>query len=521
LTNSGDSPRSRRLSGIAHASIVCALLGALVFLSAFWCFQHGYILYYGDAQAHLNISRSIVDSRTPGYDQLGTVWLPMLHVVCLPFVINDALWSSGLAGAIPVAICFVVAGLCLYLVARDFYQSSIAAAVVLACFALNPNILYLASIPMTEVVFLAGLMLMLLALFRFRTTQRKRFVLLSVAAVLSMSLTRYDGWFLIPFVSLGFGLFATNRRWPTLIVFMLIASIAPLYWIAHNWWETGRALDFYNGPYSPIAIQGSNPYPGYHDWKRAFLYYSAAAELCAGWPLLLLGCVGIVCAAVKKVFTPLLFLLLTPVFYIWSIHSSGATPIHVPQLWPFTYYNTRYGIAVVPLAAFAVGAIAFALPVRLKWLAFVLPLLSVAIWILHPSPENWICWKESQVNSVARRAWTTASADFFRANYHSGDGTLARFSDLTGIFCRARIPLAETLHEGNGPAWFAATSRPDLFHPNLWVVAQQGDLVAKAMNRTVNAPYRIVNKIAVKDAPVIDMYRRGTETRPISDQEER
>ncbi|MGI8961729.1 MAG: ArnT family glycosyltransferase [Bryobacteraceae bacterium] len=511
LTNSGDSPHSSRPSAIAEAAVVIALLCALVCSSALWCFHRGYLLYYGDAQAHLNISRSIIDSRTPGYDQIGTVWLPLLHVICLPFVRNDSLWSSGLAGTIPVAVCFVVAGVCFYLAARDIYQSSIAASVVVACFAVNPNTLYLASIPMTEVVFLAGLAVMLLALFRFRRTQERRFVWLGIAAVWSMSLTRYDGWFLIPFASLGFALFSRNRRWLTLILFGLIASFAPLYWTAHNWWETGHALDFYNGPYSPIAIQGSKPYSGYHDWKLALLYYSAAAELCAGWPLLLLGCIGAACAAAKKVITPLLFLLLTPAFYVWSIHSSGATPIHVPQLWPFTYYNTRYGIAVVPLAAFAAGAIVLALPVRLRRYAFMVPLLSVAIWMLRPSPESWICWKESQVNSIARRAWTKASADFLFANYHRGDGALARFGDLTGIFCRARIPLAETLHEGNGPAWFAATSRPDLFHPEDWAIAQQGDSVFDAVNARTNAPYRMNHEIQVKDAPVIEIYKRSTE----------
>ena len=81
----------------------------------FWLYLQGYILYYGDAQAHLNISRSIIDSRTPGYEQIGTVWLPALHLICLPFVRNDWLWSTGLAGTIPVAICFVIAGTCFYL----------------------------------------------------------------------------------------------------------------------------------------------------------------------------------------------------------------------------------------------------------------------------------------------------------------------------------------------------------------------------------------------------------------------
>jgi hypothetical protein len=203
-------------------------------------------------------------------------------------------------------------------------------------------------------------------------------------------------------------------------------------------------------------------------------------------------------------------------FYVWSIHSSGATPIHVPLLWPFTYYNTRYGIAVVPLAAFAAGTIVFALPAGLRRYAFVLPLLSAAIWIVRPSPQNWICWKESQVNSVSRRAWTSASVDFFRARYQTGQGILtpASSGDLAGIFCRTRIPLAETLHQGNGPAWVAATSRPDLFHPALWAVAQQGDVVATAINRSVNSPYRITHKIQVSGAPAVEIYRRDIETSP-------
>lgn len=510
MTNSGDLLRSSHPSGIAQTAVVVVLLSAVISLATLWCFHYGYILYYGDAQAHLNISRSVIDSRTPGYDQIGTVWLPLLHVICLPFVMNNSLWSSGLAGTIPVAVCFVVAGLCFHLAARDIYQNSVAASVVVACFALNPNVLYLASIPMTEVVFLAGLATLLFAMFRFRNTQKTRFVCLGILSVCTMSLTRYDGWFFIPFASLGFARFARKRRWLTLFLFGTMASCAPLYWIAHNWWETGHPLDFYSGPYSPMAIQGSKPYPGYHDWKLAVLYYSAAAELCAGWPLLLLGCAGLACAVAKKLFTPLFFLLLTPVFYIWSIHSSGATPIHVPQLWPFTYYNTRYGIAVVPLAAFAAGAIVLALPAAFRRFAFFLPLLSLAVWSARPSPENWICWKESQVNSVARRAWTTASSDFLRAKYRPGDGVLARFSDVTGIFCRARIPLAETLHEGNGPAWFAATSRPDLFHPEYWAIAQQGDPLSAALNRAEAAPYRVNHQIRVNDAPAIEIYKRAT-----------
>ena len=70
-------------------------------------YAHGWLLYYGDAEAHLNIARRMLDSQTPGYDQFGTPWLPVPHLLMLPFVRRDAWWRSGLAGAIPSALCFV------------------------------------------------------------------------------------------------------------------------------------------------------------------------------------------------------------------------------------------------------------------------------------------------------------------------------------------------------------------------------------------------------------------------------
>ncbi|MGA8027281.1 MAG: glycosyltransferase family 39 protein [Bryobacteraceae bacterium] len=508
MTNSEDSPRSNHARGWGEPALVLAALCVVVTLAAVWFFRHDYILYYGDAQSHLNLSRSIIDSRTPGYDQLGTVWLPVLHVLCLPLVGNDWLWSTGLAGAIPVALCFVVAGMGFYLVARDVYESSIAAVVAVSCLALNPNVLYLASIPMTEVVFLAGLAVLMFAIFRFRRTQNRALILLGIVASCSMSLTRYDGWFLIPFAGVYFAWFARDHRWTVLIAFGLLASLAPLYWMAHNWWETSNALDFYNGPYSASAIQGDRPYPGYHDWKLAAGYYGKAGQLCSGWCLILIGAAGVVCGAVKKALAPIAFLFLTPVFYIWSIHSSK-TPIHLPQLASQGYYNSRYGIAVVVLAAFAAGAIVRVVSPRWKKFALVLPLFSVAPWILHPSQENWICWKESEVNSVSRRAWTQAGADFLAANYRPRQGILtpSASGDVAGIFCRARIPLRETLNVGNGPAWLATTSRPDLVHQEAWGIAQAGDFLSIALKR--RPAYRMNIEVSIKDAPTLEIYERS------------
>ncbi len=370
-----------------QALLVSIALLVLIACFAAWCFHSGYTLYWGDAQSHLNLSRSIIDSRTPGYDQLGTVWLPMLHVICLPFVANDLLWSTGLAGAIPTALCFIIAGLFFYLAARDAFGSGLAAAIAVSCFALNPNVLYLASIPMTEMVFFACLAVLLFALFRFAKTRKAKLIVLGVCASWFLSLTRYDGWFLIPFAAFTFAIFARRKRLIVFLVFSCAAILAPAYWIAHNWWEAGNALDFYNGPYSASAIQGKHSYPGYHDWPAAMGYYAMAGQLCCGPALALLGLIGVFCATRKKVLAPILFLSLTPAFYIWSVHSSQ-TPVRVPQLWPHDYYNTRYGIAVVVLAAFGAGAIVLALPPRWKRLAALLPLLSIMPWLIHPASRQ-------------------------------------------------------------------------------------------------------------------------------------
>jgi hypothetical protein len=333
---------------------------------------------------------------------------------------------------------------------------------------------------------------------------------LIVLASWSLSLTRYDGWFLIPFIGVWlFGL-AQHRRLSVFVVFGAAASLAPLYWMAHNWWETGRALDFYNGPYSAIAIQKHQSYPGYHDWPAAIHYYFKAGELFSGFGLTLAGIVGAVAAYSRQALKPVLFLSLTPLFYIWSMHSSGGTPIYVPPLWPFTYYNSRYGIAVAVLCAFAAGAIVLALPKRWKSSSILIPLVAVAPWLLSPSREHWICWKESQVNSVDRRAWTNAAVKFFRANYEKGQGILTSVGDVTGIYRRAGIHLSETLNIGNGPAWFLATSRPDLYHPKIWAVAQVGDGLSTSLTRHA-APYSQVRLIRTsKFSPDLQILRRST-----------
>jgi len=49
-------------------------------------FQQGLTLSYNDARSHLNVARRVVDSLQPGAAQIGSVWLPLYHVLEIPFV---------------------------------------------------------------------------------------------------------------------------------------------------------------------------------------------------------------------------------------------------------------------------------------------------------------------------------------------------------------------------------------------------------------------------------------------------
>jgi hypothetical protein len=475
---------------------------AAVSASAVWfCAARGYTLYYGDAEAHLNIARRIFDSRTPGPDQLGTAWLPLPHILMLPVAGFDPLWRSGLAGAIPSAAAYIAGGAFLFAAVRRLFGTAPAAAATAVC-GLNPNLLYLQSTPMNEPLQFGCLMALLYCTIRSAQTGSVWFAAAGGIAAAAGTLTRYESWFVLPFVTLYLA-FAVNRS--AAAVFAVIAAAGPLSWMAHNRWWFSDALEFYWGPYSARAIQGNVDYPGKNDWLQALLYYRTAARLCTGPALYWLGGLGVLAALFRRAWWPVVLLSLPCVFYVWGMHSAG-NPIFVPELWPNSYYNTRYAIPCLALASFGIAALAALAPQRMRAGAAVLLVLAASTsWLAAP-----IVWKEGQVNSESRRAWTREAAAYIAPRYRSGAGLFTSFGDLTGIYRTAGIPLRETLTGDNGPHWLGATARPDLFLWEEWAVAMGGDRVQRAINRAgrMGPYYTLARRIAVKNAPVIEIYRR-------------
>ena len=153
-----------------------ALVSAVLTLAALaFCSQHQLLLLYGDAVSHLHIARRLFDSRTPGFRQLGSVWLPLPHLLLVPFVQKMSWWQSGVAAALPSMACYVAACVGLYRLALCFVRHSMAWLAV-AFFALNPGLLYFSTTAMTEPLFLAEMIwaALLIALVRAAIASRRR-----------------------------------------------------------------------------------------------------------------------------------------------------------------------------------------------------------------------------------------------------------------------------------------------------------------------------------------------------------
>src|SRR5881397_1651391 len=98
----------RILSWDRQTVLVAGFAACLSVASFLYYLRHGDLLLYGDAVAHINIARRVFDSRTPGPLQLGTVWLPLPHLLMLPFIASRWMWRTGIGGSIPSLFAYVL-----------------------------------------------------------------------------------------------------------------------------------------------------------------------------------------------------------------------------------------------------------------------------------------------------------------------------------------------------------------------------------------------------------------------------
>jgi hypothetical protein len=364
------------------------VLIALTSLFAFlYYFHHNQILLYGDAEGHINIARRVFDSRSPGPLQLGTVWLPLPHLLLMPFLISDWAWRTAVGGSIPSMIAYGFSAIGIFRLVRASSSKKFAAWFAVLIFAGNPSLIYLQATAMTEPVYLALFVWAVLYLAEFAQAvsaadwpAARRSLSWCGLVLAGCTMTRYDGWIAMAVAALAVLVIAFRARnapdaaslkKPVLRLF-LVGAAGPVLWLAYNTAVYRNPLEFANGPYSAKAIEHrivQASHPGTDDPWLAGLYFMRAAEMNlaastgAAKLWLLLAALGTLLTRRRPNAWPLLLLWIPLPFYALSIAYSGV-PVFVPDWWPFGVYNLRYGLQLLPaVAVFSAVALDSALTV--------------------------------------------------------------------------------------------------------------------------------------------------------------
>ncbi|MGA8763725.1 MAG: hypothetical protein WB562_12740 [Candidatus Sulfotelmatobacter sp.] len=507
-------------------------------VSFLYYYRRGDVLLYGDAVAHINIARRVFDSKTPGLLQLGTVWLPLPHLLILPLVISDSFWQNGAGGSLPSMAAYVLGVVGIFRLARAALQrdgppdgaTRVVAWSAALVYGANPNLIYMQSTAMGEAVYLASFVWTVVHFTEFarasNTDAAARSLTKCGLCVAAASLTRYDGWFLAVVMVIGAAVRAFHPRKvredgigrsldpatrKALTKFILIAAAGPALWLAYNAIVYRNPLEFANGPYSAKAIEQKtgtiNPAHG-NVWAAAS-YFLKAAELNVGvgnWQgrlWLALALLGSLVACISGRGRSALLLWVPLPFYALSV-AYGSVPIFVPVWWPFSNYNLRYGLQLLPaFAVFVPLALAFLTQQAMALISLYEPSFKKVSWVGVASlgaillvvagsyGMTWraepVCYREALINLRGRIALEKQLASLLLKMPQQA--TLLMFlGNYVGALERAGIPLRRVINEGNHRVWERPVDPEGLWERGLadptayadYVVAFEGDRVWQA-----------------------------------------
>jgi hypothetical protein len=495
------------------AVVACCAAASLA--AILWSWRNGAMLNYGDAVAHLHIARRVFDAHQPRLTELGSVWLPLPHVLLLPFVQVYSWWASGWAGVIPSALAYLAGCAGVHRLARHWLRPT-PSALALAFFALNPNLLYLQTTAMTEPLFVCEMVWIAVWLIEWRASldadpRKARRLLWAIAAVLVAAIfTRYDGWVmaLVAWTCMGLALMKRGRlRSTSFWLASVLLATAPVAWFIYNSAGFGDWLYFARGPYSAKAIEirtmshgAGPPHPGWHNPWVSLLFFVKAAELdaaAAAWgnvllALSLLGTAWAWLTARRRALNWALLLWFPVAFYAYSV-AYASVPIFLPVWWPHSWYNTRYGMEMLPAFALGLGfAAQFLLAavnefkpreINPRWVRYTAGAL-FALLALNAAQmvrERPLTYVEGIKNIEARRALEIEIPPVLRAlvTERPGATVLMETSTYPNLVAFTGIPLRQTINEGDEEIYHAALTAPAA-HAAI-VLAFDGDEIDRAV----------------------------------------
>jgi len=470
-----------------------ALCGAAALAAFTWVRTVGsgaHLLHF-DAKAHLVVARRVLDSLTPGWTQLGAIWLPLPHVLNVLPSQNDVLYNTGLFAAALGYVSFVAGLAALGRAAALATGDPWAGVVALAVPALNPGWLYLQATPLIESLFLG--LVGGMGLFLVRWSRHLGRADLAAAAACSglACLVRYEAWALGA-AALTLVLWTTRERWrdggprrPWLVALGIGLFGPVLLYGVHSWASTGI----------PFHVIGSESLTA-----RSGVPLAAVRQVAGG----VVGAFGLPLAfGAAGAFAWILYRRRVRASALACLATAGLAPAVVT----FTAYlaghpqKARYPLLLVTALSFA---LALATAPR-RWAQALAIGLALSQGAAVPRPLPVLTESTRDREAVAERLPVVAA---LREAY-TGGRILASMGSLAPVLFELRLPLREVVHEGNGNYWTYAVVDPA--REVSWVVVARGDVLDQVRRYRPSFPEGFVPVMGFKG---VEIYRRATDFGP-------
>jgi hypothetical protein len=466
-------PSARRTLQAPLAIAIAAAIGGAVVA---WHYHRlGLTLSHYDARGHLVVARRIVDSITPGWQQIGAVWLPLPHLVnAIPAQIDLFYRTGASAIAISIVSYAIAAGAVAWMLMM-LTSSVPAAAAGAAVFALNPNVLYLQSTPMTEPLLLATTTVavaMLMAWCEDGEADPESDRSVGIAFALAC-LTRYEAW-PVTFTALAAAAWTRWRRGEEPItalratanialfpVFAVLAFAILSRVVIGEWLLAGGFFVPENKALGDPLLAAAEVGWGTRALSGPLLMWTGAAGLTVAATL------GI--ASRHRANALIVVALMTMTVIPWSAFLDGH---------PF---RIRYMVPLMAIEAIGAGLVAGVLPRRRAQAIAAAAIVLVASYELRPLDGAAPMVVEAQwdrPNAPARARVTACLGGPARGHkIMASMGSLGHYMQEAS---RSGFAVRDFLHEGNGDIWLAALEHPRPFVD--WVLieekAEGGDMLA-------------------------------------------
>ena len=467
----------------------------------------GDVLAYNDSISHLEIARRVVDSVTPSAAQLGGVWLPLPHVLMLPLVWDNTLYQDGFAGSISSMIAYVICVVLVYKIGFRLTGKKFAGVVGALVFAVNINMLYMQSTPMTESLLFCLLAAMIYCVQQWVDTGKaalllkagaperqrpRRWLMAGGVATLFATLTRYESWVIgvclllvvifIAWQQRPSGLTRKRRVLRTvdaMWVFLGSAGAGVLAWFIWNLIIFHDPLNFQNGDYAKPALWLTNSEPAIGHWKIAIeTYWYAMTDNMSLW-LMLPAAAGLVLMVLELLRrkSKALYLLpaLTPMaivpFFMVAFYT-GQRPLHIMQI-NHSLYNVRFGLIMLLPAAIFIAYLVGKLQHKPRWMAacgiFVVA-LALVVSATSLQNGNVITLRDPQLSAHTEQAEQDATVAAFAKMYRSG---LVMEESFGNERIADHIPSNEEIYEGSNQLWLPDLANP-AGHNIAWIITRVG-----------------------------------------------